>query len=328
MSLKIVMMATGEFALPSLKAIVESAHDVVALITQPDRVNPRGVAHPHPVKDYALSQGLKVLQPHSINTADAIAELAALNADVVMVAAYGQILSAEVIRVPPLGMYNLHASLLPRHRGAAPIQYAIWKGDQITGVTIFRIEPKLDAGPMIVKHETTIQPDETSGQLHDRLAVVGAEAMLEALDLIEQKIAKPLPQNGDLVTQSPKIRKEQGEIHWQQSAREIDCHIRAMQPWPNPFTWLHRSDKPAERLLILQIAPNHDYSSIHSVPGTVIYCSSNQLVIQTGKGAVSILQVQRAGKKPMQIEDFLRGTSVEKGDWLGPEAGKPETLPQ
>ncbi len=318
MSLNIVMMATGEFALPGFKALIASEHNVCALITQPDRVNPRKKIHPHPLKEYAVEQGIPVLQPESINSPESIKKLQSLRPDVVMVGAYGQILSAEVIDVPTKGTYNLHASLLPRHRGAAPIQYAIWKGDKKTGVTIFRIEPKLDAGPMIVKRETKILPDETSGQLHDRLAIVGAEAILEAVQLIDSDQAVPLLQDDSLATKSPKISKAQGEINWKLSPSEIDCHIRAMQPWPNPFTFLHRKDKKPERILILKVTPSASPSvNTNSQPGSIIAAHKDSLIVQTGEGPLSIELIQKAGKKAMTAQEYLRGHSLSEEDYFG-----------
>jgi len=321
MSLNIVMMATGEFALPGFKALIASEHNVCALITQPDRVNPRKKVHAHPLKKYAIEQGIPVLQPESINTPESIKKLQSLRPDVVMVGAYGQILSADVINVPTKGTYNLHASLLPRHRGAAPIQYAIWKGDKKTGVTIFRIEPKLDAGPMIVKHETEILPDETSGLLHDRLAVIGAEAVIEAVHLIDTDQAVPLLQDDSLVTKSPKISKAQGEINWELSPHEIDCHIRAMQPWPNPFTFLHRQDKRPERILILKVTPSeHASTDANRRPGYVVDPQKDSLQVQTGAGAISIELIQKAGKKIMTAQEFLHGHSLTEQDYFGSQS--------
>ena len=318
MSLHVVLMATGEFALPSLQAIAQSGHTLRALITQPDRLNPRGQPHPHPLKQYADELQLPVLQPPSINTPQAIRQLRALRADVVAVAAYGQILSAEVIDVPPCGMFNLHASLLPRHRGAAPVQYAVWKGDAETGVTIFQIVPKLDAGPMIVQRKTPIATGETAGQLHDRLAIIGADAFLEALELIEHGTAQPLNQQADQVTLAPKIRKEQGEINWAATRWQIDCHIRAMQPWPNPFTFLHRPDKPPERLLILETSVGPDRSIAGVIAGK-LQVQQQQLQVACGDGWLTIETLQRAGKKPMSAAEFLRGTPLPETAFLGSE---------
>ncbi len=321
MSLNIVMMATGEFALPGFKSLVASEHHICALITQPDRVNPRKKVHTHPLKEYAIEQEIPVLQPESINTPEAINKLKALRPDVVMVGAYGQILSAEVINVPEKGTYNLHASLLPRHRGAAPIQYAIWKGDKKTGVTIFKIEPKLDAGPMIVKRETDILPDETSGLLHDRLAIVGAEAVIEAIHLIDSDQAVPLLQDDSLVTKSPKISKAQGEIDWKLSPHEIDCHIRAMQPWPNPFTFLHRQHQKSERILILKVTPsNLSSTDTTKRPGYIVNPQNNSLLVQTGEGPLSIELIQKAGKKIMTAQEYLRGHSLTKEDYFGSQS--------
>ena len=319
MSLNIVITATGEFALPSFKALIASDHNICALITQPDRVNPRKKVHPHPLKEYAIEQGIAVLQPDSINDVESVKKLQALRPDVVMVGAYGQILSAEVINIPVKGTYNLHSSLLPRHRGAAPIQYAVWKGDKKTGVTIFRIEPKLDAGPMIVKHETEILPEETSGQLHDRLAIIGADAVLESLQLIESGQETPLPQDDSLVTKSPKIRKHQGEIDWNQTSKQIDCHIRAMQPWPNPFTFLHTNDKKPERILILNVSASANSSPSNRQPGDILEVTGDCLTVKTGDGAVDLQLIQKAGKKPMSTENYLRGHALSIEDRFGSE---------
>ncbi len=318
MSLNLVMMATGEFALPSFKALVASSYHVIALVTQPDRINPRKKVHAHPLKEYAIEQGIPVLQPESINEPEAISKLKALRPDLVMVAAYGQILCADVINVPAKGTYNLHASLLPRHRGAAPIQYAIWKGDKKTGVTVFKIEPKLDAGPMIVKRETEILPDETSGQLHDRLAVLGADAVLDAIRLIDADQVVPLIQDDSLATKSPKISKAQGEINWNLSPREIDCHIRAMQPWPGPFTFLHRQNKEPERISILKVSPANSYSiETNAQPGSIVFAQKDSLIVQTGDGPLAIERLQKAGKKVMTAREFLCGHSLTSEDYFG-----------
>jgi len=318
MGLNVVVMATGEFALPAFQSLIESEHPVCALVTQPDRVNPRKIVHPHPLKEYALEQGIAVLQPESVNAPDAIRKLQALRPDVVIVAAYGQILSAEVISIPKKGTYNLHASLLPRHRGAAPIQYAIWKGDRNTGVTVFRIEPKLDAGPIIVKQETEILPEETSGQLHNRLAVLGSKAILKSLQLIESGKETPLSQDDSLVTKSPKINKKQGEINWDQTPKEIDCHIRAMQPWPNPYSFLHRKGKQVERILVLKVSqPSEVISCEGKKPGEILKAEEDSLIVQTAAGPIGIELLQKAGKKPLAIRDYLRGNPLTCADYFG-----------
>lgn len=320
MSLNLVMMATGEFALPSFRALIASPHRVTALITQPDRVNPRGKVHPHPLKEYALAHDIPVLQPESINAESALRMLQALRPDVVAVAAYGQILKSPVLSIPQIGMFNLHASLLPRHRGAAPVQYAVWSGDKQTGVTIFKIEPKLDAGMILLQRETDILPGETSGQLHDRLAELGAEAFVEALSQLESGTARLSSQDPHQVTLAPKIRKEQGAIDWSHSPREIDCHTRAMQPWPNPFTYWHTQNQPPERLLILRVEPTDVPSSPTSQPGDILQVTPTEALVQCGGGVVKLLLVQRAGRKPMHIGEFLRGTPFRPGDHLGPES--------
>ena len=320
MSLNLVMMATGEFALPGFKALIASGHNICALVTQPDRVNPRKVVHPHPLKEYAIEQGIAVLQPDSINDPESVKKLQALRPDVVMVAAYGQILSAEVINIATKGTYNLHGSLLPRHRGASPIQCAIWKGDKKTGVTVFRIEPKIDAGPMIVKQETDILPDDTSGTLHDRLAIVGADAVLEALRLIESGKDTPLPQDASLVTKSPKITKKQGEIDWNQTPSQIDCHLRAMQPWPKPYSFLHHKVRETERIIILKVTqPAESAGHENKKPGQIIEAGGDSLVVQTAAGPIRIELMQKAGKKVVTVQEYLRGNVLTTEDYFGPE---------
>ncbi len=320
MSLNLVMMATGEFALPSFRELITSPHRVTALITQPDRVNPRGKVHPHPLKEYALAHDIPVLQPESINAESALRTLQALRPDVVAVAAYGQILKAPVLSIPKIGMFNLHASLLPRHRGAAPVQYAIWSGDKRTGVTIFKIEPKLDAGMLLLQRETDILPGETSGELHDRLAELGAAAFEEAMTQLENGTARLSSQDPHQVTLAPKIRKEQGAIDWTQSPQEIDCHIRAMQPWPNPFTYWHTPHQAPERLLILRVEPTAVAGSATSQPGDILQVTPSEVLVQCGGGVLKLILLQRAGRKPMHIGDFLRGTPLQPGEHLGPES--------
>jgi methionyl-tRNA formyltransferase len=309
------MLGTGTFALPTFRELYSSGHDVVGLVTQPDRVGRGHHHHPHPMKEHAIIRGTPVFQPHDVNTPDALDELREFRADVFVVAAYGQILSAELLAIPRLGAINLHASLLPKYRGAAPIQYAVWKGETETGVTIFRIEPKLDAGPILGIVNTPIEPHETSGDLEPRLAELAAPLTLTVLDQLEHGTTRPQVQPTGGVTRARKLRKEQGLIDWSQSAAEIDCHIRAMQPWPMPQTYLHSPGRPAMRLLVLAIRPAGE-SSPAAAPGDVLPSPAGRLFVHCGTGAIEVLRLQPAGKREMATSEFLRGHSIGPGSRL------------
>lgn len=254
MSLRLLMLGTGTFALPTFRELFSSGHEVVGLVTQPDRVGRGHHHHSHPMKELGVVRGVPVFQPDNVNTPESLDVLRRFQADVFVVAAYGQILSAELLGIPRLGAINLHASLLPKYRGAAPIQYALWQGETETGVTIFQIEPKLDAGPILGVVRTPIGPTETSGELEERLAELAAPLTLTVLDQTQHGATTPQPQETVGVTRARKLKKEQGHIDWSQTMRQIDCHIRAMQPWPMPDTFLHIAGKPSQRLLVLQIA--------------------------------------------------------------------------
>ena len=208
MALRLVMMGTGSFALPTFQGLLESEHQVTGLFTQPDRVGKGHHHHVNPLKDAALARGVPVFQPAKVNTPEALAELRALQADVFVVAAYGQILSDELLRIPRLGAFNVHASLLPKYRGAAPIQYAVLNGETETGITIFRIEPKLDAGPILAVAETPIGSEETAGELEERLADIAVELVKGVLRDIERGTALGIPQDAAKATRAPHIRKE------------------------------------------------------------------------------------------------------------------------
>ncbi len=307
MSYRIAMLGTGEFALPSFQAIADSAHEVVGLVTQPDRFDAKGRVHQNVMKDFALSRGIPVLQPVNINTEESLAQLRALGADLFMVAAYGQILSADVINVPPRGSYNLHASLLPKYRGAAPIQYAVWKGETETGVSIFKIEPKLDAGLILATIKTSIGPRETAGELEDRMAKLVAPVTLQFLDDLEQEKLTGTAQDKSLVTKAPKLKKEFGSIDWSQTVRGIDCQVRGMQPWPMPYSYLKIEGRPTLRVLILEVTPQPFPDSSPHAPGTVIHNDGKSLRVKCGDGSCQIERIQPVGKRPMAIAEFLRG---------------------
>ena len=314
MSIRIAFMGTGNLALPSFLALRDSPHQVVGLVTQPDRTGRGHHQHVNPLKVAAVERGMAVLQPDSIKTPEAIADLQALNADLFVVAAYGQMLSPEVLAVPPLGTINIHASLLPKYRGATPIHAAILNGDAQTGVTIIEIEPKMDAGPMLGHIRTPIDPNETTGQLEQRLAELAVPLTLRVIDQIVAGTVTRERQDPALVTRVRKLSKPDGRIDWNQSAGQIARHVRAMQPWPGPFTELHQTDKPPLRMQILSVEAVTDATRASEQPGAVVRLTEKQLIIQCGSGEISLTTLQPDGKRPMSIAEFLRGRRVVVGD--------------
>lgn len=315
-SLRIAMLGTGDFAVPTFRALLDSRHTVVGLVTQPERIG-RG-HHRHAesaIKRLAIDRGVPVIQPENVNTPDALASLRSLNADLFVVAAYGQILSDELLTIPPCGAINVHASLLPKYRGAAPINYAIWKGETETGVSIIQIQPRLDAGPILAVVKTPIVPRETAGELEERLAQLGPEPTLRVIDQIVAGTLSPLPQDPALVIRAPKLKKPQGLIDWSQAAAQIDCHVRAMQPWPNAFTFVHSEGKKTQRLIVLEIELRS--SAETAPPGQVLPSATGTLLVATGTTPVEIVRLQPEGKRAMAAGDFLRGNPLAVGDWLG-----------
>lgn len=310
-------MGTGAFALPVFKALVESEHEVVGLVTQPDRVGRGHHQHVNPLKEFAIERGIPVLQPEKVRTEESLEELRSLNADLYVVAAYGQILTNKLLAIPRLGAINVHGSILPKYRGAAPIQYAIWKGEKESGVSIFQIVRELDAGPVFGIATTPIQSDETYGQLHDRLAEFSVGITLDVVNQLDQGIAISVPQDPSQVTFSPRIEKEEGLIDWSKSTEELGWHLRAMQPWPNPFTFLHLAGKPPQRVIITKLQPYHrDLPFEHLAPGDLLSTPERELLVRTGDGLAKILSLQPAGKRGMTAADFLLGTTISPGDKL------------
>lgn len=318
--MRLVMMGTGRFALPALSALYESRHEVVGLFTQPDRTGRGHHRHQNPMKALAVEHGTPVFQPNRVNTPEPIADLRGLNADLCVVAAYGQILSAELIETPRLGAINLHASLLPKYRGAAPIHYAILHGETETGITIFQIEPKLDAGPIFGMVSTEIGPKETTGDLEARLAELAAPLTLSVIDGLAAGTLEPIVQDSAEVTRAPSMRKSFGQIDWTKSTQQVLCHIRAMQPWPKPFTFLTQDDHDPVRLIILDAEPDSpdDNPELDSLcePGTVAFADGASFSVRAGDGAVRIVTLQPEGKRPMSTADFLHGHAVHPGDRL------------
>ncbi|HXY35843.1 MAG TPA: methionyl-tRNA formyltransferase [Planctomycetaceae bacterium] len=327
MALRLVMMATGGFALPTFRALLDQAQSngnrVVGLFTQPDRVGRGHHRHVNPLKELALGHGIPVFQPEKANTPEAIASLAALIPDLCVVAAYGQILSPALLAVPRLGAINVHASILPKYRGAAPIQTAILCGETETGVTIFQIEPKLDAGPILAIARTPIGEQETAGELESRLAILGAELAVGVVEQLAEGTAEPIVQDSSRASRAPRLKKEDGRIDWNRSPRQIDCQVRAFQPWPLAYSTLvmregktERGNSPRSlRLIVLEVAPAEQRSSGGSAaPGTILAVDNKRLVVQAAGGALEISRLQPEGKRAMTAAEFLAGYPVRRGD--------------
>jgi len=323
------MMGTGEFALPTFLGLYESPHQVVGLFTQPDRKGRGHHHHPHPMKDAALERGTPVFQPENVNRSQPLDDLRALNPDVCLVAAYGQILSRDMLAIPKLGAFNIHASLLPKYRGAAPIQYAILNGETETGVTIFRIEPKLDAGPIVGRERLAIGEKETYGELQDRLAEISVPLSQKVLmDLADDRIQIE-PQDATQASKAPRLSKLDGEIPWEKSAKQIACHVRAMQPWPSPFTFFHQPGHAPIRLIVTDVkivdgdaplwGPGDQNNSGKFPPGAVAFVDQHRLIMQTGDGLLEILRLRPQGKREMSAEDFLHGHQIQPGFRMGSE---------
>jgi methionyl-tRNA formyltransferase len=300
---RIVMLGTGDFALPTFEHLHQTGHDLVALITQPDRPQGRKqLLIPSRIKQSALARGIRVEQPEDVNAPEALELIRSLEPDLLVTAAYGQILSAAALTIPPLGGINLHGSILPRYRGAAPVARAIERGELESGVTVIRMTPRIDAGGSIAFARTPIDPDETAGELEDRLALLGAPLIAESIAALVAGTAEVIPQDKSQVTKAPKLTKDDGRIDWTRSSHQIHNLVRAMQPWPIAQTVWNRPGG-AMRLIVHQTRPVEGQGA----PGTVLEAEGDRLVVAAGEGAVRLLRVQLEGKKPCSAEEFLRG---------------------
>jgi methionyl-tRNA formyltransferase len=313
--MRIVFIGTGDIGIPSLQALMDSPdHSVVGVVTQPDRPAGRHqVLAPPPIKQLAASRFIPVFQPDRIRSEAAIEQIRFLRPDVIVVMAYGQILPRDVLIIPPLACLNLHASLLPRHRGAAPIQAAIQAGDRETGITVMHMSEGLDCGDILLKEAIRINRRETGGSLHDRLAQLAPSALLEALRQLKAGTAPRIPQNDEEATYAPKLTRESGRIDWTFSREMVDARIRAMNPWPGAFTTVPEPDGSEKKLKI--------FSSIRSrqtgKPGVVIRHDKHGILVGCGQGGVLLREVQLEGKRRLAPAEFFQGTKIEPGTPLG-----------
>ena len=318
--MRILMMGTGPFAVPSFRWLLESAHEVPALITRPARGRK---PPPNPMRETAAAAGMPVYDPADINAAESHALLKELACELYLVCDYGQILSRETLAIPRLGGINLHGSLLPKYRGAAPINWAILEGETVTGVTVIHMTPRLDGGPMLSCQELAIGPRETAEDLEPRMAKLGVRAVQEAIELLaawDGESELGTPQDRTLVSKAPRLSKEQAAIDWSKPARQLANQVRAFQPWPG--TYFTRPLGEREERVIVLAASVVELSSRAQVdanvaPGTVIAGDGESLEVATGEGVLSIEEVQPAGKKPMPAAAYLRGKPLLPGVVLG-----------
>jgi len=313
--MRIAFFGTPEIAVASLAALLDAGHDLPCAVTQPDRPSGRRqtLTLP-PVKALAAERGIPVLQTDDVNAKAFLEELAGLGPEAIVVAAFGQKLRRRLLDLPPRGCVNVHASLLPRHRGASPVAHAILAGDRETGVTLMRMVEKMDAGDILAQEATPIGPRETTGELTDRLAALGARLLVRTLDGLAAGRIRPIPQDESQATFAPSLRKNDGAIDWRGSADYLARFIRAMTPWPGAFTfWIPEGGRPL-RLLVLEAEPAPGDAG---EPGRVASTDGGILTVETAAGLLRLLRLQPAGKRPMSAADFLRGHPIPVGSHLG-----------
>ena len=307
--MKVVFMGTPDFSVGTLEALVEAGYEITGVVTQPDKPKGRGKQMmPTPVKEAAEKHGLPVYQPRRVRDAEAIEEIRKMEPDVIVVVAFGQIIPKEILDMPKYGCINVHASLLPAYRGAAPIQWAVMNGDEVSGVTIMKMDEGLDTGDMLTKVEVPLAADETGGSLFDKLAAAGAKLLVETLPKLEKGEVTPEKQPEISTTEYARmIKKEDGKIDWTKSAVEIERQIRAMSPWPSAFTFIYGNT------LIVWKASVQKTQAL-KVPGTVLAADKEGIQVACGQNVLVLHEVQLEGKKRMEVDAFLRGYQLKPGD--------------
>lgn len=308
--MRVIFMGTPDFAVGTLEEIIAAGHEVPLVVTQPDKPKGRGKEIQFtPVKAAALAHGLEVYQPKRIREPECVSCLAKYQPDIIVVAAFGQILTKEILDMPKYGCINVHASLLPKYRGAAPIQWAVINGDKVSGVTIQRMDVGIDTGDMIDKVEVELAPEETGGSLFDRLAAEGAKLCVKTMEKIEAGTAVYMKQNDEEATYTRMISKKMGKINWGMEAAEIERLIRGLNPWPSAYTFLNGKTLKVWRAAVIEGGEKTN-------AGCIVKADGKSLWIQTGKGILSLEEVQLEGKKRMLTADFLRGYHVMEGEFL------------
>lgn len=306
--MRIVFMGTPEFAVPSLEALLDAGHDVAAVCCQPDRPKGRGgKVQMCPAKECALKHGIPVIQHERLRRAEAVAEIAAFEPELFVTAAFGQILSRRLLAIPPRGTVNVHASLLPKYRGSAPINWSLICGEETVGVTTMMTDIGMDTGDMLLREETQVRPGETAGELTERLSVLGAGLLVRTLEALEAGNCPRTPQNPEEASYYPMLEKTLGDIDWTKSAREVDCLVRGVNPWPGAYT--HRDGEVLKvwTTRVLEDGEEH-------VPGEVLQSGPKcGLIVACGQGAVEIVELQAAGSRRMRARDYLLGHPIAVG---------------
>ncbi len=309
--MRIVFMGTPEFAVPSLNILLENGYSVAGVVTVPDKAQGRGQkTGASAIKRAAVERALPILQPDQLKDPLFVSALKSLHPDLMVVVAF-RILPPEVYSLAPLGAFNLHASLLPKYRGAAPINWAILRGEKETGVTTFFLKEGVDTGSVLLQARVSIGADETAGELHDKLSEVGAEIVLQTVRLIELKKARPRPQDDALATPAPKIFKDGCRINWNRPRAEVHDFVRGLSPQPGAWTMFGRT---LIRVYRTSLKTPEVQSGVN--PGSVVRCD-NELILQTSDGAISILEIQQEGRRRMPAQEFLRGFEIREGDLFG-----------
>jgi methionyl-tRNA formyltransferase len=318
--MRLLVLGTGPFAVPMFQSLLDSKHEVLALVTRPTSP-PKGrdKESANPMRQLGESRGLPVHAPSSINTDEGKRLISELKPELLVVCDYGEILAADVLSLVPLGGINLHASLLPKYRGAAPIQWALLNGDSETGVSVIHMTPRLDGGPILTTRATAISPTETHPELEARLAQLGIEPVHEAIEcLAHWNRSSPIgtSQDSAKATKAPRLKKHHGAVDWTRSAEQIRNQVRALKPWPGTFTFWKRPSGETLRLVIDDVSFVDLADQRLHVPGQVVVSDGRQLVVATGDGGLSIAAIAPAGKRHMSVAEFLRGYRIREGDML------------
>jgi len=311
--MRIVFMGTPEFAVPSLESLIKSKYEIVMAVTQPDKPKGRGYrVCCTPVKQYALSKGIPVFQPEKIGEPSAVSKLAETNPDLFVTCAFGQFLTSDVLSIPKQGTVNVHASLLPKYRGAAPINWAIINGEKKTGITTMMTVLEMDAGDILLQKEIEIDDAITAGQLHDRMSLLGAELLLETVKQIEDGTLERIPQNDSEATFAPRITSITGKIDWGSAARQIHNLVRGTNPWPGAFSYFK-----GERMRVWKTEIIDESKTPELKPGTILEVSKDGFAVQTGSGLILVSEIQCDNSKRLTACQYVCGHCVEAGDCFG-----------
>ncbi len=306
--MRIVFMGTPRFAVPTLEGLVTSGEDIIAVVSQPDQPAGRGQkVTPPPVKEYALGKGLTVLQPLKMKDPTFLGHLQGLKPDLAVVVAFGRILPPEILKIPGRGCVNVHASLLPKYRGAAPIQWAVINGETETGVTTMVMDEGMDTGPILLQEKTTIPTTETAGQLADRLSVMGARLLIRTLEMLKGGEFRPQPQDSALATYAPLLKKEHGKIRWEQEASQIYNFIRGTDPWPGAYTFYKEERWRIFKARVMEGAKESGR------PGQIVKVEKPGAQVSTGRGILALEEIQAPNSRRMTFQEYLAGHPVEEG---------------